>query len=109
MAEDPVELAARWRIQLRLPWQAISEITGASIVLAGDTVVVAVEIIRVVAWTSVLEEEDLGGALGCEVGTVLVRRSGGMRDRGNEQGRQRDTGPEDKQLSHISLSVRLDI
>jgi hypothetical protein len=47
-------------------------VAGAGIVLAGDTVVIAVEPVRVVLRAAVLDEEDLGRALAGEVGAVLV-------------------------------------
>jgi hypothetical protein len=54
--------------------QVLLAVTGAGIVLTGDTVVIGVETIGIVPWPTVLEEEDLRGALAGEIRTVLVAR-----------------------------------
>jgi hypothetical protein len=55
-------------------------VTRAGVVLAGDAVVVAVESIGVIAGATVLEEEDLGGALRGKVRAVLVAGHGLARE-----------------------------
>jgi hypothetical protein len=86
---------------------------GAGIVLTGDSVVVAVEAVRVVTRAAVPEEEDLRGLLGGEVGAVLVRGRG-RRCAGEDQCPERDYREEDgdeakRGLHGAHLSVRMDI
>jgi hypothetical protein len=56
-------------------------VAGTGVVLTGNAIVVAVETIRVTAWTPVPEEEELSRSLRREVSAIPVagRRVGGRR------------------------------